>query len=116
MHQLPCNSQWKLITEVDGVKVYLDEASIEAVGTIRRVVLKYVTTQYGTDLRNGKAVKETVMHEEYDLHSSNFRIHRITFVYDNGEVGDPLSIDPKWQPATGGSQTNLEYLRLHSSH
>lgn len=116
MQQLPLNTQWTLINEVDGVKVYIDKASLDAVGTLRSVAVKYVVARCGTDLRNGRAVKATVMNEEYDLASSTFRIHRITFIYDDGEIADPLSMEPKWQQATGGSKTNLDYLRLHSSH
>jgi hypothetical protein len=93
-------------------KVYIDEASVVAEGSLRRAIVRYVLVPHGTDRRNGRAIKEMLMHEEYDLSASTFRVHGIAFTYDDGEVAEPLSTEPAWQQATGGSERNLDYLRL----
>ena len=106
---------WIAINEFGDSKIYVDDASIAQEGSRQSVLTKYVLIPYGTDRRNGRAVTEMLMHEEYDLNTSCFRIHKIVFTYDNGEVGDPLLTEPTWHPADGGMEKALAHLRRRSS-
>ena len=102
---------WVLINQFGGSNVFVDHASVESDGAIRRLVVKYELTPHGTDRRNGKAVREMAMHEEYDLSLSRFRVHRIVFTYIDGATAEPLTTEAAWKPATGGNQVTLDYLR-----
>jgi hypothetical protein len=102
---------WVVVNEFGQSKVYVDSASIERTGGIARVRVKYVLTPNGTDKRNGKAVKEMLMSEEYDTAGARFRVRRILFTYSDGAVADPLLSDGEWRPATDGNEKTLNYLR-----
>ena len=102
---------WIVVNEFGQSKVYVDSASIESIGPKARATVKYVLVPHGTDKRNGRAVKEMLMLEEYDTASSRFRVHQIVFTYSDGEVTQPLETDRAWKPATGGNEKTLEYIR-----
>lgn len=102
---------WIVVNEFGQSKVYIDSASIERNGGNALVRVKYVLAPNGTDKRNGKAVKEMLMSEEYDTAGARFRVHQILFTYSDGAVADPLVTDGEWRPATAGNEKTLNYLR-----
>jgi hypothetical protein len=106
---------WILINEFGSTKVYADSASIEREGWLRRVLVKYELSPYGTDRRNGKEVREMLMKEEYELSSSRFRVHQFSFTYADGTVAEPLLADAVWKLAAGGNAKTLDYLRREST-
>jgi hypothetical protein len=104
-------SDWVVVNEFGESKCFVDRASVEKSNAFVRAWVKYALTPPGMDKINKKAVKEILMLEEYHLNENRFRLHRIVFNYVDGTMGEPLSPQPEWRPATGGNEKTLEFLR-----
>jgi hypothetical protein len=101
---------WVTINEFGKSKAMIRESEIERDETLVKVPVRYVLDPPGTDKRNGRAVAEWILIEEYDLEKSMFRVHRWALIYVDGESGE-LMVEPQWKPATGGNEKTLLYLR-----
>lgn len=108
-------SDWVVVNEFAGSKTYVDRASITQEASFVQAAVKYVLSPPGTDRRNGKAVTEMLILEEYDIDSSRFRVHQIVFTYEGGAKSEPLAGEPTWRPATAGNAKTMEYLRRERS-
>jgi hypothetical protein len=102
--------EWVLINEFGKSKTMIRESEIERTGPLVRVPVRYVLDPPGTDKRNGQAVAEMIMLEEYDLGESAFRVYRIYLLYVAGGSSQ-LMVEPQWKPATAGNEKMLVYLR-----
>jgi hypothetical protein len=102
--------EWVIVDGFGKSKTMIRESEIERTGSLVRVPVRYVLDPPGTDKRNGQAVAEMVMLEEYDLDESTFRVYRIYFLYAAGGSSQ-LIVEPQWKPATAGNERTLLYLR-----
>ena len=107
----PVHQNWFLANEFDGSRTYIDKLSVSIRGKLVKARLIYVLRPYGTDSRNNKPVKEMHMIEEYDLISEKFRVHGLSFVYDDSSLSDIMTTDLEWKNATHGNLKNLAALR-----
>jgi hypothetical protein len=105
------DARWEIVNEFGGSKVYIDHQSISREGLRMKAQLRYDLNPPGLDKRNGRAVPQMYMTEEYDLQANRFRVLQIIFRYEDGTAGAPLATDPEWAPATGGNEKTLAYLR-----
>lgn len=102
---------WALIHEFGESKVYLDQSSVRATGSLATASVMYDLKPSGNDRRNNKPVKRMLMIEEYDLQRAKFRAHRLVFFYEDGTRSDPLEMGADWKDATDGNAKTLAALR-----
>ena len=101
---------WVIVNEFGKNSVMIRESDVAHSGSLVRAPVRYLLDPPGTDKRNGRAIAEWTLIEEYDLEKSLVRLHRGIFTYVGGESGEQ-TFAPDWQPATAGSEKTLLYLR-----
>lgn len=101
--------EWTLVNEFGKSKTMIQKSAIKLNGPLARVPVRYSLDPPGTDKRNGKAVSEMIIFEEYNLEKREFRVHGITFLYVGGGTSDLLT-EPEWRPATAGNEKTLDFL------
>lgn len=104
-------SNWILINEWgEGSKTYLDQDSIKINGATKQLWIKYYMEPPGKDKRTQKDVREMLMLEEYDCEKRTSCAHQIVFKYTDGSLSEPLSVEPRWAPVSGGNEITLRFL------
>jgi hypothetical protein len=107
--------EWTLVNEFGNSKTLVQKSAIKLNGPLIRVPVRYSLDPPGTDKRNGKAVAEMIIFEEYNLEKREFRVHGITFFYVEGGTSELLT-KPEWRPATAGNEKTLDFLLAVVGH
>ena len=97
---------WVIVCEFGRDSAMIRESQIECDGTQVRVPVRYVFDPPALDKRNGRAIAEWTMFEEYDLEKSLFRADRIACKYVGGGSSE-WTLDQVWNTATAGNEETL---------
>ncbi len=103
------DTQWKIVEEFAGGKVYINKKSIKRDGKLIEVLVDY-SVNPSSEAKNGKLINEMITIEEYDINFNKFRVHKIVFLYEDGTYSNFDTV-LEWKPASDGKMEILNYLR-----
>jgi len=105
------DANWFLVNTFGNNKTYIDRSSISVLRHFASADVIYVLNPYGTDKISNRPVKIMRMREEYDLLSEQFRVHEISFVYDDDSISEDMTASSDWLKAKDGNEKTLNSLR-----